>query len=96
MWVTRVLDFYHLNNFFKIKVYDLRTRTTSPLLTEANNIRLPKALAVHESRLYYLDPLYDKIERIDLPAGENPKLIMDNESELKNFVIFKKRASKFN
>lgn len=61
------------------------------LLTEKNNIALPKALGVLDSRLYYLDPLFDKIERVDLPNGDNPKLLVDNEADLKTFIIYKKR-----
>lgn len=64
------------------------------LLSEENNLKQPKALAVVDSRLFYLDPIHDKIERVDLPTGENPKLIMDNEADLKSFVVFKKRLCK--
>jgi len=63
------------------------------ILTAANNMALPKALAVHESSLYYLDPLYDKIERVDLPNGDNPITIIDNDSELRTLTIYKKRAT---
>lgn len=63
------------------------------ILTAANNMALPKAIAVHESRLYYLDPLYDKIERVDLPNGDNPTIIIDNDSELRTLTIYKKRAT---
>lgn len=85
---------YYSNQFpCTVVMYDLRTKESQVILTEGNNIRLPKALAVHESRLYYMDPLYDKIERVDLPKGDNPKTIMDNEADLKNFVIFRKRPT---
>lgn len=63
------------------------------ILSEANSISLPKALAVHESKLYFLDPKYDKIERVDLPDGKNPMTIVDNDTTLKTAVIYKKRAS---
>lgn len=59
----------------------------------SQNIALPKALAVHDSRLYLLDPLYDKIERVDLPDGGNPTTIIDNDSELKTLTIYKKRVT---
>lgn len=59
----------------------------------SQNIALPKALAVHDSRLYFLDPLYDKIERVDLPDGGNPTTIIDNDSELKTLTIYKKRVT---
>ncbi|XP_015126789.1 low-density lipoprotein receptor-related protein 2 [Diachasma alloeum] len=62
------------------------------ILTNTNNIALPKALAVHESKLYFMDPTYDKIERVDLPSGNNPVTLLDNESTLKTLVIYKKRV----
>ncbi|XP_066588132.1 low-density lipoprotein receptor-related protein 2 isoform X2 [Prorops nasuta] len=67
-------------------------RNSRTILSAANHIALPKALAVHDSRLYLLDPLYDKIERVDLPNGDNPTTIIDNDSELKTLTIYKKRA----
>lgn len=63
------------------------------ILTAENNMAMPKAIAVHESRLYYLDSLFDKIERVDLPDGNNPITIIDNDSELRTLTIYKKRAT---
>ncbi|XP_046995596.1 low-density lipoprotein receptor-related protein 2 [Schistocerca americana] len=63
------------------------------LLKEDKNVALPKALGVLDSRLYYLDPVFEKIERVDLPTGGNPKLILDNEPDLKTFTIFRKRQT---
>ncbi|KAL0271000.1 UNVERIFIED_CONTAM: hypothetical protein PYX00_008246 [Menopon gallinae] len=63
------------------------------VLSQEDNLKQPKAIAVESGRLFYLDPAYDKIERVDLPNGKNPKLIMDNEADLKTFVVFKKRLS---
>ncbi|KAK0162271.1 hypothetical protein PV327_008621 [Microctonus hyperodae] len=64
------------------------------ILSAENNINLPKALAVHESKLYYLDPAYDKIERVDLTSSNpNPLTIVDNDSTLKTLVIYKKRVT---
>lgn len=61
------------------------------ILTEQNYITRPKALAVLDRRLYYLDPLNEKLARVDLPSGNNTKLILQNEPDLKTFTIFKKR-----
>ena len=63
------------------------------ILSEVNSISLPKALSVHDNKLYYLDPKYDKIERVDLPDGKNPMTIVDNDSSLKTMVIYKKRVT---
>lgn len=65
-------------------------------MTEGNGISLPKALAVYERRLYFLDPRYDKLERVSLENISNAETIIDNESDLKSFVVFKKRQSKSN
>ncbi|KAK9880927.1 hypothetical protein WA026_013260 [Henosepilachna vigintioctopunctata] len=61
------------------------------LLKAEDNIAYPKAIGVLASRLYYLDPKYEKLVRVDLPSGQNPKMILENEVELKTFTIFKKR-----
>ena len=31
-------------------------------------------------RLYYLDPVYEKVVKVDLPKGDNPKTLIDNDS----------------
>ncbi|XP_023703710.1 low-density lipoprotein receptor-related protein 2 [Cryptotermes secundus] len=76
-----------------IKVMDVNGGNVNTLLSETSNIAYPKALGVLDSRLYYLDPSYEKIERVDLPKGDNPKLLIDNEADLKTFTIFRKRPS---
>ena len=44
-----------------------------------------------ERRLYYLDPTYEKVVRVDLPNGENPKTLIHNEADLRTMVMFRKR-----
>lgn len=70
--------------------YDGSDRNT--VLSEQNDISYPKSLGVLESRLYYLDPIYEKIVRVDLPNGDNAKVIIDNEADLKSMIVFKKRS----
>lgn len=62
------------------------------ILSEQHDISYPKSIGVLEMRLYYLDPVYEKVVRVDLPGGDNPKIILDNEADLKNMIIFKKRS----
>ena len=44
-----------------------------------------------DRRLYYLDPQYEKVVRIDLPNGGNPKTLLDNEANLRTLNIYRKR-----
>lgn len=80
---------------FQIVVIDTDGNWKRDLLTEDKGISLPKALAVYDKRLYYLDPRYEKIERVDIATGDNSKTIIDNEPDLKTFTIFRKRPCMF-
>lgn len=73
-------------------VMDTTGRDARVLLAEQNDIYKPKALAVLDSRLYYLDSSYEKLARVDLPQGNNERIIIENEADLKTFTIFKKRS----
>uniref|UniRef100_A0A2M4DP70 Putative low-density lipoprotein receptor n=1 Tax=Anopheles darlingi TaxID=43151 RepID=A0A2M4DP70_ANODA len=70
--------------------YDGTGRRT--VLSEENAIARPRGLAVHESRLYFIDPTYEKLVRVDLPNGDNARTILDNEPDLRGMVIFRKRS----
>ncbi|XP_026327983.1 low-density lipoprotein receptor-related protein 2 isoform X3 [Hyposmocoma kahamanoa] len=61
------------------------------VLSEVNGISYPKVISVLDSRLYVLDPRHEKIIKADLPNGDNIKVIIDNESDLKSMTIFQKR-----
>lgn len=75
-----------------IMVMDYDGNNRKNILTEQNDISKPKSLAVLESRLYFIDPVYEKIVRVDLPAGDNSKTILENEPDLRAMIIFKKRS----
>lgn len=62
------------------------------ILSEKDSISKPKALAILDMRLYFIDPIFEQILRVDLPNGDNPKVILENESDLKSLIIFKKRT----
>lgn len=74
-----------------VKVMDVNGNNLRTLLETANNIAQPKALGVYENRLYYLDPKYERIGRVDLPSGDNPKTLLENEPDLKTFTIYQKQ-----
>ncbi|XP_039499245.1 low-density lipoprotein receptor-related protein 2 isoform X1 [Drosophila santomea] len=61
-------------------------------MKDSHPMAKPRSLGILDHRLYYLDPLYERIVRIDLPHGDNPKTIVDNESDLRSMMIYKKRA----
>ena len=78
------------SNFYQIEVInsDGSNRRT---IIDKKGINKPVALAVMERRLYYLDPVYEKVVRVDLPNGDNPKTLIDNEVALRTMVMFRKR-----
>ena len=44
-----------------------------------------------ERRLYYLDPIYEKVVMVQLPNGDNPKTLIDNEVDLRTMTMYRKR-----
>jgi hypothetical protein len=54
------------------------------------------ALAVMERRLYYLDPKFEQVVRVDLPNGENAKVLLSNEPDLRTLNIYRNRAAAIN
>ncbi|KAJ8949001.1 hypothetical protein NQ314_008307 [Rhamnusium bicolor] len=75
-----------------IGMVDVYGKKRATILSEANAIAMPKALGVMGSRLFYLDPSYEKLVQVALPSGGNPRTILENEPDLKTFTIFKKRS----
>lgn len=57
-----------------------------------DNLSKPKSLAVFESRVYFLDPVYERVSKVDLPNGDNLKVLKENEPDLKFLTIWKKRT----
>ena len=53
--------------------------------------RHPLSIAVHDSRLYFVDNKFEQIARVDT-TGDNLKIIRDNEVDLKAVAIFRKRT----
>ena len=89
---------------------DGSNRTT--ILTAKDRINRPTAMAIMDRfailsffliffpfsvrRLYYLDPQYEKVVRVDLPNGDNPKTLLDNEVKLRTLNIYRKRPLRSN
>ena len=44
-----------------------------------------------ERRLYYLDPVFEKVVMVQLPNGDNPKTLLDNEVDLRTMTMYRKR-----
>jgi hypothetical protein len=61
---------------------------------EDNAINRPMGLAVKDRRLYYLDPVYEKVVVVDSFDGSNEQVLVDNEEGLQTLTIFQKRQSK--
>ncbi len=50
-------------------------------------------IAVMDRRMYYLDPVYEKVAQVDVADGSNEQLILQNEAGLRTLNIFRKRTS---
>ena len=82
------------------------------ILTAKDRINRPTAMAIMDRfailsfssffilfsfrHLYYLDPQYEKVVRVDLPNGDNPKTLLDNEVKLRTLNIYRKRPLRSN
>jgi low density lipoprotein-related protein 2 len=55
----------------------------------------PTGIAVMDRRLYYVDPVYEKVVRVDSSDGSNEDILVDNEPNLRTLNIFQKRQRKF-
>ena len=56
-----------------------------------NNIAKPTGIAVMDRRLYYVDPKYEKVARVDSSDGSNEQTLVTNEADLRTLNIFRKR-----
>lgn len=68
------------------------------IVSSSKNHPIAKAtgLAVMDRRLYYLDPLYEKVVQVDVSDGSNEQVLMDNENGLRTLNIFRKRQRSAN
>ncbi|XP_040583657.2 LOW QUALITY PROTEIN: low-density lipoprotein receptor-related protein 2 [Lepeophtheirus salmonis] len=63
------------------------------IVSSKKNHPIAKAtgIAVMDRRLYYLDPLYEKVVRVDVTDGSNEQILIENEANLRTLNIFQKR-----
>lgn len=59
----------------------------------SSGINRPVSLAVFESRMYYLDTVYEEVARVDLPNGDNKQILKNNQPDLKTFRLYHKRST---
>lgn len=62
------------------------------IITSAVGIAKPQGLSIYNNRLYYLDSVYEKIVRVNLPDGSNVVSIEENSPNLSNLKIYSKRS----
>lgn len=92
--IEKKLLYYSASNPALIGVMDYNgDERTTITMKDSHPMARPRSLGILDHRLYYLDPLYERIVRLDLPHGDNPKTIVDNEADLRSMMIYKKRAS---
>ena len=82
----------------KIESVNLDGTNRQTIVASSKNHPIAKAtgIAVMDRRLYYLDPLYEKVAMVDVSDGSNEQILMDNESGLRTLNIFRKRQPSAN
>ncbi|XP_076061029.1 low-density lipoprotein receptor-related protein megalin isoform X2 [Oratosquilla oratoria] len=84
--------YWSTSNEASIMTSDIWGGSLTTLLTQDDHIAKPLAMAVYQSKyLYIVDSLYEKVFRVDLPDGKNPKVLKDSEVDLKSLKIYEKR-----
>jgi low density lipoprotein-related protein 2 len=74
-----------------IESIDTEGKDRKTIVTAGSGIAKPQGLAVYNNRLYYLDSVYEKIARVNLPDGGNSITIEENTPSLSNIKIYSKR-----
>ena len=81
--------------FFQIESVNSDGTNRRTIISDPSRIHKPVALAVMDRRLYYLDTSFEQIVRVDLPNGDNQKVLMENEPELKTLNLYRYRLLLF-
>ncbi|KAF7489353.1 hypothetical protein SSS_07649 [Sarcoptes scabiei] len=75
-----------------IESIDENGKDRRTIITSSSGIAKPQGLSIYNNRLYYLDSIYEKIVRVNLPDGSNAISIEDNSPNLANLKIYSKRS----
>ena len=77
----------------KIESCNLDGSNRQTILSSEKNhpIAKPTGIAVFERRLYYVDPKYEKVARVDALSPSTEERLVDNESKLRTLQVFRKR-----
>ena len=74
-----------------IETIDTEGRDRRTIVASGSGISKPEGLSVHNNRLYFLDPIYEDIVRVNLPDGNNAVKLEENAPGLKNMRVYRKR-----
>lgn len=75
-----------------IESVDEEGRDRRTIITAASGIAKPQGLSIYNNRLYYLDSVYEKIVRVNLPEGNSAMSIEENSPNLASLKIYTKQA----
>lgn len=74
-----------------IETIDVDGNDRRTIIASGSKINKPQGLVVHNTRLYFLDPIYEDIVRVNLPEGSGKIQLEENTPGLKNMRIYRKR-----
>ncbi|XP_067141896.1 low-density lipoprotein receptor-related protein 2 isoform X5 [Centruroides vittatus] len=77
----------------KIEMIDVEGKNRKVIVSASSGIAKPQGLSLNNNRLYYLDTVYEKIVRVNLPDGKNPVVMEENAANLITMKVYSKRPT---
>ena len=95
--IQKEILYFSTSRNAKIESCNLDGSNRRTIISSEQNhpVAKPTGIAVMDRRLYYVDPVYEKVVRVDSSDGSNEDILVDNEPNLRTLNIFQKRQRKF-
>ncbi|XP_015909717.1 low-density lipoprotein receptor-related protein 2 isoform X1 [Parasteatoda tepidariorum] len=95
------IDLFHKRLYWSqrsdsAKIYSITTEGKDKKTVVSSGISKPLGLSIFNNKLYYLDPIFEKISRVDLPDGTNSSDLETNAANLISMKVYGKRPSSNN
>ena len=94
--IQKEILYFSTSRNAKIESCNLDGSNRRTIISSEQNhpVAKPTGIAVMDRRLYYVDPVYEKVVRVDSSDGSNEDVLLENEPHLRTLNIFQKRQRK--